>query len=293
MAIMGFNLDEVKQFQNEIGKLKCKIKYDINYRNDILNHSNNYNHIKEYFQEISRYLQYTEKVDINDFYRIRKNDTCEPFMTRKELIYPEPNIKHEDRMNNTKFRVLYVSLNEYTAMAETRIDNNYIGSFFQLTRFSTTTPLTVYKLGIFSELYLNSPRDSKYVKAKLKDILGSEEHDITIQGYSALECAIADVLYDTDEDYHILSSILADAIFTINPNVNAIMYPSMQNRYGVNLAIKKECADSLEISYSSLNQLEKVYPNGFYKYYTKMDCEDFNDEDNFKFNNVDGNATFR
>jgi hypothetical protein len=293
MAIMGCNLEEVKQFQNEIGKLKRKLKYDIKYRNDIMNHGNNYNYIKEFFQKYSMFLKYTETADIDCFYRIRKNHTLEPFTTRKELLYPEPSIKHKDRMNNTNFRVLYVSLNEYTAMAETRIDNNYIGGFFQLTRFSTTTPLTVYKLGMFSELYLNNPRDSKYVKEKTKDIFGSEGYDNTIQGFSALECALSDILYSTDENSHILSSILADAIFTVNPNIDAIMYPSMQNRYGINLAIKKEYADLLNITYSSLNILKEVYQNGFYKYYTKMDCENFDNEDNFKFNSVDGNATFR
>ena len=124
-------------------------------------------------------------------------------------------------------------------------------------------------------------------------MFGSEYHDSTIQGYSALECAIADILYDTDKDYHILSSILADAIFTLNPDIDAIMYPSMQNRYGVNLAIKKESADSLEITYSSLNILKNAYPNGFYKYYTKMECLNFNNENNFEFTNVEGNAIYR
>ena len=76
MVIKGFNLEEVKQFQNKIGKLKCKLKYDIDYRNDIVSHGINYNYIKEYFQIISSHLRYTEEIDITSFYRIRKIDTC-------------------------------------------------------------------------------------------------------------------------------------------------------------------------------------------------------------------------
>jgi len=293
MAIQGFNLDEVERFQNEVAKVRCKLQYDINYRNDIINHGKNYNYIKEYFQKIVKFLQYSSEVKIESFYRIRKSETSKPFTSRKELIYPDPNSNHQDRMNNTKFRVLYVSLNEYTAIAETRINENYINQYFQLTRFSTKKKLQVFKLGRFSELYLDTPRDSDYLKKQMKDMFGSENHDRTIQGYSALECAMADILYDTDKDYHLLSSILADAIFTKNPNIDAIMYPSMQNRYGINLAIKKECANLLQIKYSSLNKLEKAYQNGFYKYYTKMDCLNFDDEDNFKFNHVEENAIFR
>jgi len=293
MTIQGFNLDEVEQFHNQVSKIIKQLKDDIDYRNDIIAHGKNYNNVKIYFQKISRFLQYPNSANINNFYRVRKNETDNPFKSRKELVYPEPNTNQKDRMNNTKFRILYVSLNEFTAIAETRIDNDYIGKNFQLTRFSTNNTLTVYKLGMFSELYLNSPRDSDYVKEKMNNMFGSEHHDKTIQGYSALECAMADILYSKEEDYHLLSAILADAIFTTNPKIDAIMYPSMQNRYGINLAIRKECADLLEISYSSLNELQKVYQNGFYKYYTKMECLDFDNIKEFEFNKIERNATFR
>ena len=293
MAVFGFNLDDAERFQNEVDKVRCKLQDDINYRNDVINHGESYNCIKDYFQEKVSFLLYSSKVKIEKFYRIRKIKTNKPFTSRKELIYPEPSYDHEDRMNNAKFRVLYVSLNEHTAIAETRIDENYIGQYFQLTRFSTEKKLKVFKLGRFSGLYLNTPRDSNYSKKQMKKMFGSEDHDTTIQGYSSLECAIADILYNTNKDYHLLSSILADAIFAKIPNIDAIMYPSMQNRYGINLAIKKESADLLKITYSSLNKLEKAYQNGFYKYYTKMECLNFDDKDNFEFNSVEGNAIFR
>ncbi len=293
MVIQGFNLDETEQFQNEISKLKNKLHENKNYRNDVINLGKNYTYIKDYFQKITKFFRYSSEAKIESLYRIRTTKINKPFTSRKELIYPTPNLEHEDRMNNINFRVLYVSLNEHTALAETRINKDYIDKYFQLTKFSVKKTLKVFKLGRFSELYFNSPRDSDYVKNEMKSMFGSEYHDSTIQGYSALECAIADVLYDTDKDYHILSSILADAIFTLNPDIDAIMYPSMQNRYGVNLAIKKESADSLEITYSSLNILKNAYPNGFYKYYTKMECLNFNNENNFEFTNMEGNAIYR
>jgi hypothetical protein len=52
-----------------------------------------------------------------------------------------------------------------------------------------------FKLGQFNELYKNSPRDSELVNAKLTELFGSSDHDGTVKGYAALECAIADILY--------------------------------------------------------------------------------------------------
>lgn len=291
--IKGCNLEEVVNFENNINKLKEKLKKDENYRNDLINGGSSYDKIKEFFQEYCKFLNYIGKINGYDFYRIRKNNSDKPFTFRKELIYPEANSNHKDRMNNKNFRVLYVSLNEYTAMAEARLDSSYIDKKFQLTRFSINNTLTVYKLGMFSELYFNTDRDSQSTQEILKNLFNENITDKLIQGYSALECAIADILYDKTEDYHILSSILADAIFSLNPSIDAIMYPSMQNKYGINLAIKKECADVLEIKYTSLNELVEVYKNGFYKYYTKMECENYENKNNFEFVRVKGKCINR
>ena len=66
-------------------------------------------------------------------------------------------------------------------------------------------------------------------------------------------------------------------------DLEVIMYPSMQNRYGINLAIKKECADLMKIEYSCLNKLEEVYQNGFFKYYLIVECLNFDNIDSFIF----------
>lgn len=186
-------------------------------------------------------------------------------------------------MNNTSFRVLYTSLHEFTAMAESRITSDFLGGKFQLTKFSTNKPIKVYRLGLFSELYLNTPRDSDLVKNKTAELLGQGDHDRTIQGYSALEVAMSNILYDQEKDYHILSSILADAIFSTDKSIDAIMYPSMQNRYGINIAFNKKSADTLQITYSAMNKVTEVHKNGFFRYMTEMECCDFSAPENLIF----------
>jgi hypothetical protein len=288
MTILGCNVKQVQQFISEVEKVRERLKSDEEFLARVLTHQDEYLWIKSYFEEFVRYLRYPNEFHVKSLYRVRKcGDNDEPFSCIKDLSYPPPSIDHEDRMNNTAFRVLYTSFHEFTAMAETRIDSKYKDKYFQLTRFTTNKPIKVYRLGLFSELQLNSPRDSDYVKEETVRLFGELGHDKTIQGFSALECAIADVLYDVSDKYHLLSSILADAIFSINPDVDAIMYPSMQNRYGVNFAIKQEFADTMSIDYTCLNKLTDVYDNGFYRYITLKECVDISSQDELKFSEID------
>lgn len=293
MAILGCSMDEVEGFIAETNKLRNKLIDDSEYRNRVLLQKKDYIFIKDYFENFVRFLKYKKKITIDSFYRVRKAEDSCPFTSRKEVIYPEPSLKHEDRMNNQSSRVLYVSLHEFTAMAETRIDHSFIKKQFQLTRFSTDKELNVFELGLFSELHFKSPRDSLYVKNWIKELLGSGNHDRTVRGYAALECAMADILYDQQNGYHILSSILADVIFAMNSDIDAILYPSMQNRYGTNLAINKEFADTLSVTYTSFNRLTDVYQNGFYKYLTLKECLDCRDPELFEFKDTGRQSCYR
>lgn len=236
-------------------------------------------------------ITYTRKVNIDAFYRVRRLANETPFTQKSELLYPPPSIEHQDRMNNMSSRVLYVSLHEYTAMAETKIDASFINSHFQLTKFSADREITVFSLGDFNNIYKNTPRDSIYFNQAAKHYIGHST-DATIKGYAALECAIAEVLYDQTDNYHILSSIMADAIFTANPIIEAIMYPSVQNRYGINFAINKKLSDELIMKNSFVNKLIDVYRNGFFKYSTVKECIKINGND-LVFSTVETASVFR
>ncbi|WP_122218407.1 MULTISPECIES: RES domain-containing protein [Pseudomonas syringae group] len=293
MALWGCNLKEVESFIKYIECLKLKVNQDKDFRLNLLQQGGNYQHTKSNFQKFTSFLRYSSKMSGGRFYRVRRSQEGVPYTSRKELIYPGPNPEHKDRMNNTSFCVLYTSFHEFTAMAESRLNDDYIGGGFQLTRFSTDKEIAYYKLGLFSEVYLNSPRDSKEVKQHIENILGPNASDRIVKGFSALECAIADVLYGSGDDYHVLSSIMADAIFTDNPEIDAIAYPSIQNRYGVNFAFTQRCADSLIIEYSSLNKLTRVYKDGYFEYHSEQECLDFLEDENYVFSKIDVLGTFR
>lgn len=293
MAIWGCNLKEVESLVGYVEWLRSEMIRNQSFRAELLQYGECYQSVKDNFQKFTSFLRYHSKIMGGRFYRVRRAKDGVPYTSRKELVYPEPNPEHQDRMNNTSFRVLYTSFHEFTAMAETRLGEGDIDERFQLTRFSTDKEISYYELGLFSEVYLNSPRDSEEVNQKIRKIIGAGASDRLVRGFSALECAIADVLYGGGEDYHILSSIMADAIFTDNPDLDAIAYPSIQNRYGMNFAFTQRFADTLRVEYSCLNRLTKVYKNGYYEYHTIHECLEFDDSDCYEFKEIDVLGTFR
>lgn len=292
---MGCSLQETTQFINTTTKIKERLRHKEEYLNDVKANGKSYQSIKEYFQNYTSFLKYSEEASCESFYRVRKykDEDKDVYKKVSDLKYPEPDIKHKDRMNNTSFRVLYTSLHEYTAMSEARLDESFVGRKFQLTRFSRKTPLKIYRLGLFSDLYFNSPRDSNLFKKAIEQLLGDSNHDNAVCGYSALEAAMSNILYDQEDGYHILSSILADAIFSSNPEIEAIIYPSMQNRYGTNIALNQKSADALNVSYTSVNELTETHPNGFYRYVTKLECTDFSNSENLSYGEPPFKAMYR
>jgi len=146
-------------------------------------------------------------------------------------------------------------------------------------------PLKIYRLGRFSEIYFNCPRDSDIFKHKVGELLG-EGNEGALNGYSALEIALSEIMYSQEDGYHILSSILADAIFSMETRVDAIVYPTMKNMYGINVALNQENADALKVSYSTMNEIINVYENGFFEYETKQECRDFSNPDKLLYEEV-------
>jgi len=107
MAIFGCSLEESRKFSNEIINIKDRLERDESFREKILNQENNYIKIKNYFSNFLRFLRYTSDIQVESIYRVRKrDDSAIPFNRREELAYPPPSTEHQDRMNNTSFRVL-------------------------------------------------------------------------------------------------------------------------------------------------------------------------------------------
>lgn len=293
MAIHAVNLKEVEALQKTIQDIQSAIRENVSYRRAIEGQYGQYKEIKEYFEFQVRFLRYFHDVPVAPFYRIRKIDSnLDHHNTVSDLIYPRAEIVKSERMNNASFRVLYTSLNELTAMSEARLHKTSIGQKFQLTQFKSEQALKFYSLGDFSRAHLNLPRGSKSYKDFCLKYLGESNADRIVQGYAALECALHKVLYNSDEYSYLLSSLLADAIFSAHGSIDAISYPTLQSPFGINVAFRQEAADKLKIENSYVNELTGIYPNGFYTYKTLKSCSNFSCPDNLLFEDVEPNGGY-
>ncbi|MCZ4323167.1 RES domain-containing protein [Pseudomonas anguilliseptica] len=293
MAIHAVNLKEVEELQETIKKIQSTIREDASYREDIENQRGQYTSIKKYLEYQVRFLMYSHEIPEAPFYRIRKiNNSLDHYNTVSDLIYPKAEIVKSERMNNASFRVLYTSLNELTAMSEARINTASIGQKFQLTQFKSEQPIRSYSLGDFSRAHLNLPRKSSLYKDFCLKYLGDIHTDHVVQGYAALECVLYKVLYNTDDLSYLLSSLLADAIFTAHESIEAITYPTQQSSFGVNIAFRQNAAEKLKIEHSYVNELTGIYSNGFYTYKTLKSCSDFSNPQDLLFEDSKPNSGY-
>lgn len=293
MALHTVSLKDVEGLQKTIEKLQSVIRNDASYRKDIEEQCGKYKEIKEYFEFQVRFLMYSHQTPGGAFYRIRKiEDNVDFYSAVSGLIYPKPEILRSERMNNASFRVLYTSLNEMTAMSEARLHMSPVGQRFHLTKFKSDCDIKTYSLGDFSRAHLNLPRGSDIYKAFCVKYLGDTNVDSIVQGYAALECVLYKILYSSDEYSYLLSSLLADAIFSAHSSIEAISYPTQQNSFGVNYAFRQGAADKLSIEHSLVNELVETYSSGFFTYRTLKKCSIFSDPTKLVFENVPPNGGY-
>lgn len=293
MAIHAVSLKEVEQLQKTIEKIQHTIRENASYRKAIDSQVGQYQEIKEYFEFQVRFLRYLHIIPSSPFYRIRKIESnIDHYSKTSDLIYPKAEIVKSERMNNASFRVLYTSLNEMTAMSEARLNETGIGQKFHLTQFKSTRDIKAYNIGDFSRAHLNLPRKSEAYKDFCLKYLGDSNVDQIVQGYAALECALYKVLYSSDEHSYLLSSLLADAIFSAHDSIEAISYPTHQTPFGVNIAFRQGVADELKIEHSYVNELTSIYSNGFYSYTTLKKCSSFSNPEHLVFENEKPNGGY-
>ncbi|MCH6141636.1 RES domain-containing protein [Klebsiella variicola] len=278
MAIWGVSLDEAEGVKNDIEKIFKIIQSNDEALDDLARGGDYYKRLKSYFCHWVRFVRTSSVIPSGTpFYRVRRLDANnENGVLNVSGLKYAPKGKAFGRMNNHSYNVMYSSYHEYTAISECRLKE---GDLFQLTRFKSKQPLNYFELGFFSRLYFTTPRDSEFFREQVQKTFGFKDAmDSTVGGFAALESALMDGLYaihDEPEISYYLSSIIADAIFTEFEGIDAVMFPSLQQRFGVNLSFKECVADNLEVDYTCVNEIINKYTTGNYKYYTKLECTDF------------------
>lgn len=278
MAIWGVNLAQADKVKNDIERIFNIISTNSSALDEIKTGGRYYHQLKEYFCDWVKFIHTVQTIPKNTaFYRVRKLDE-----ETKSGITNVDGLKYRKeggglgRMSNHSLNVMYTSYNEYTAISECKLKEN---DWFQLTKFKSTRIVKYFELGLFSKLYFTLPRDSDIYKSAIKELFGeSDGLDTTVRGFAALESALMDGLYakhDDPEMSHLVSSVIADAIFTIYDDIDAVLFPSLQQRFGINVSFREKAADELDIRYSCINQIDTVFKTSMYKYRTHSECIDF------------------
>lgn len=242
---------------------KLKVRIESNKFSD-----NDRNKVYDVFYEAMHYLKITNVLEVNkeikesfSFYRVRKGLSSE-IKNIEGLIFPPKDKCKLGRMNYENQQILYTSLNEYTALLETEIEAS---EYFQLTRFSAVDTITYYYLGHFSETFFNLYRDSDIVKEKCEKWFGkSGDHSQILERLSELEHSLLSVFYG---EFHELSSVLSNVILEQN-NVDAIAYPTVKNKFGINFAFTFNGYKKLLPVYTSFNESIEKRSSTFFKYRT-------------------------
>lgn len=297
MAIWGVNLEEAEYLQDSIVKIFNDVKGNEGALRDISRDSPYYRVLKDHFRSWIRFLRYSSDIPSGtEFYRVRplNESNIDGVKSVSGLKYP-PKGASRGRMNNHSLNVMYASYHEFTAISECRLKVN---DDFQLSRFKSQCPIKVFELGLFSKLYFTTPRDSAFFKEQVSGIFNVDKvTDSTIRGFAALESGLMDGLYavgHSQELAYYVSSLISDAIFTEFEDIDAIQYPSLQQRFGVNFSFRENVADELDVSLTCVNKISKVYRSGCYKYFTRLECSNYNSDTlEYKLVSEKPNHTYR
>ncbi len=174
------------------------------------------------------------KLDIPEFFRVRKNDDRIPFNTHDDFWYPPANKANIGRLNKKNESMLYLSLDPATPFHEVRIQP---GEYFTLMMYGYKSDKKLFALLI---------EGLSMEKQKTLRELGLTETGLvnynTINNLIRSEM-IKDVGKGTEYLYDITN--LIKNLFDKDNSEQAFLYSSVNNYQHKNCAIRPNAADSI------------------------------------------------
>lgn len=179
----------------------------------------------------------------NTFYRVRKNDTdLRLFKDVDDVKYPPSTYTRSGRMNHTGQAIFYAANNEFTACAETYVDES---DWFHITTYRPKTILNVRCIGDLTDLLEgrkliieNESYDAAYVS-----ILNSLP-DRTKTAVCAIEEFIFTWMSSCGEKNYNVTAAIANEYMRLQ-HCDGLLYRSVKFENGINYAIKAEIYDQV------------------------------------------------
>lgn len=222
-----------------------------------------FNLILDHYQIINYEFHYDQA-----FWRARKCSSPEGFTNISEVGIPPIELINPGRLNEAKDPVLYTSINQYSTLVEIGAEE---GDIVHMAKFDQIENRMIRCATIGEYSHINrwgTGLISDTVGKLLNEHMKKMPHDIGISVIYT-DALLNSILKDKNakKNNYIHSRILANLIFSRNPNIDAIEYSGIALEASRNYAIKPSSAErTLQIGASFVLKINKKYKFGIYDF---------------------------
>lgn len=221
------------------------------------------NLILDHYQIVNYEFHYNQA-----FWRARKCFNTEGFANISDLGVPPIELTNPGRLNEANDPILYTSINQFSTLVEIGAEE---GDIVHMAAFEQIQNRTIRCATIGEYAHISrwgTGLISDTVGKLLNEHMNKMPHDI---GKSIVytDAFLNSILKDKDAktNNYIHSRVLANLIFSRNPNIDAIEYSGVALEASRNYAIKPSSADkALRTSASFVLKINKKYKYGAYDF---------------------------
>lgn len=201
-------------------------------------------------------------------WRSRQAPDADGYRHHRDLHLPPTSLTPAGRLNDPGEPVLYLSLNQFSTFAEVAAKP---GDHIHIAAYRIKTPQKI-RCAVVGEVY----SVHRSARATTSDLLTEQINRLlcnsdyrAARSWVYMDAFVADLLSNLNaaQDNYEASRSIARRIFGQNPNVDAIWYPGIALRNGVNFALKPEAAHRLlEMQFAHVVRVERVFEFGIYDF---------------------------
>lgn len=156
----------------------------------------------------------------------------------KDVIWPESQVIKPGRMDVDGHPVVYLASSAETALRETRVEDSLVA----LARFQALPGIPIRTCPIGEMVLLLRTGAGRMVNKENAKLLLGMLNACPVEQARAIAIAdtfLSEILTTPGENYR-LTSLVSQAIFQKNLNIDAILYPSQVQTAGVNIAVRRD-----------------------------------------------------
>lgn len=228
------------------------------------------------------------------WFRARKCDSSDGFDSLREMIYPKDGSRSFGRANLPQKPVLYGSRSKKTALDEISAD---VGDYVQIIEIRVIPGHFIHCI-LLGELSALSNAGGSIIGSQTSDTMVSKawkerpQHEVEAAIYVDAFLAEQFARVARRPSEYRMTAVFAEILF--DQQRDAVIYPSVESRGGLNLAMKAESFDrSVEVLRSTVYRIDKFHGLGMYDCTAIKTAGVFGDDNRAKAFDVDGTINWQ